>query len=84
MRIAQVELFVVGDSWRNLIFPRLRTDDGIHGCSEATLHNKTAAVLAYLDEIKDRYVLAKGAGATCTEVRVLIQVNQGMPYDRTE
>jgi galactonate dehydratase len=57
MKIVDLKTFVVGDAWRNLIFIRLDTDEGISGCAEATAHNKTGAVLGYLEEIKTRYVL---------------------------
>lgn len=57
MRIVDLKTFVVGDSWRNLIFIRLDTDEGISGCAEATSHNKTGAVLGYLDEARTRYAI---------------------------
>jgi galactonate dehydratase len=57
MKVTKLETFVVGAAWRNLIFIRVSTDEGIHGCAEATLHNKTGAVLAYMDAVKDRYLL---------------------------
>jgi galactonate dehydratase len=57
MKIVDLKTFVVGAAWRNLIFIRLETDEGITGCSEATSHNKTAAVLAYFEEVRQRYVI---------------------------
>lgn len=57
MRIVDLKTYVAGDAWRNLIFIRLDTDEGISGCAEATSHNKTRAVLGYLEEAKARYVL---------------------------
>jgi galactonate dehydratase len=57
MKIVSLETFVVGAAWRNLIFIRLNTDDGITGCAEATSHNKTRAILGYLEEARERYVI---------------------------
>jgi galactonate dehydratase len=57
MKITGLQSFVVGAAWRNLIFLRLETDEGITGCSEATAHNKTAPMLAYLEEVRTRYVV---------------------------
>jgi galactonate dehydratase len=55
MKITNLETFVAGASWRNLMFIRLDTDEGISGCAEATAHNKTAATLAYFQEAAQRY-----------------------------
>jgi len=57
MKITQLETFVAGAAWRNLMFIRLQTDEGISGCAEATAHNKTAATLAYFREAAERYVI---------------------------
>jgi galactonate dehydratase len=57
MKIVDLKTFVVGAAWRNLIFIRLETDEGISGCAEATSHNKTLAVLGYLEEARQRYVI---------------------------
>jgi galactonate dehydratase len=57
MKITNAKPFVVGDAWRNLLFIRIDTDEGISGCAEFTAHNKTGAVLAYLQEACSRYVL---------------------------
>ena len=57
MRIVDMQVFVAGAAWRNLIFIRLDTDDGISGCAESTCHNKTRALLGYLEEVRSRYIL---------------------------
>ena len=56
MKITDVKPLVMGTSWRNLIFIKVETDEGITGISEATLQNREEAVLAYLDVAKTRYV----------------------------
>ncbi len=57
MKITDLRTYVVGAAWRNLIFIRLDTDEGISGLAEATSHNKTGALLGYLEEAKSRYVI---------------------------
>src|SRR5208282_2154878 len=57
MKIVNLKTFVVGAPWRNLLFISLETDEGITGCAEATSHNKTKALLGYLEEARERYVL---------------------------
>lgn len=57
MKIMDLRTYVVGAAWRNLIFIRLDTDEGISGLAEATSHNKTRALLGYLEEAKSRYVI---------------------------
>jgi len=48
MRITNLTTHVMHDGYRNLIFVQLHTDDGLTGLGEATLTNRTEAVLGYL------------------------------------
>jgi galactonate dehydratase len=48
MRIVDLTTHVLHDGYRNLSFVRLHTDEGITGLGEATLINRTEAVVAYL------------------------------------
>src|SRR6476619_3853465 len=48
MRIVDLTTHVMHDGYRNLIFVRVLTDEGIVGLGEATLINRTEAVVAYL------------------------------------
>ena len=57
MRITDLELLVLGTSWRNLTFLKLFTDEGLVGVGEARLANRTEALLAYLQAVKHRYVV---------------------------
>jgi galactonate dehydratase len=57
MKIVDLKTFVAGAAWRNLVFIRLDTDEGICGFAESTVHNKTGAILSYLDDVKWRYVV---------------------------
>jgi galactonate dehydratase len=57
MRITAVETYVLGTSWRNLIFVRVQTDEGLSGVGEATVQNREEAVLAYVQAAARRYVI---------------------------
>lgn len=57
MKISRLTPMVLGTPWRNLIFLKVETDDGLTGYSEARSVNRTEAVLGYLDGIGKRYVL---------------------------
>jgi len=57
VKIAEVKIYTMGSAWRNFVFARLRTDDGLEGVGEARPVNREEAVAAYLDAIAHRYVL---------------------------
>ncbi len=48
MRITNVETFVLGTNWRNLVFVKLTTDEGVTGIGEASLTNLEDAVVGYI------------------------------------
>jgi galactonate dehydratase len=57
MKISQMSLLVMGSAWRNLTFMKLTTDEGLTGISEVRLSNRTNALLGYLNECQNRYIL---------------------------
>ena len=57
MKITDVKTFVMGASWRNLIFVKVYTDEGIVGVGEATLQNLEGPVLAYIEAAKKRHII---------------------------
>jgi galactonate dehydratase len=57
MIITKVDPLVLGTPWRNLIFLRVETDEGLVGVSEARSVNRTEAVLAYVEAASRKYVL---------------------------
>ena len=57
MKITSIEPLVLGTPWRNLVFLKMETDEGLVGVSEARSVNRTDAVLAYLAAARDRYVV---------------------------
>lgn len=56
MRITEVKVYVMGSAWRNFVFVRLRTDEGLEGIGEARPVNREEVVAAYVDAIAHRYV----------------------------
>jgi len=57
VRISDVKILVMGTNWRNLIFVKCTTDEGLVGFGEATIQNREEAVAAYLEAAKKRYIL---------------------------
>jgi len=57
MKITQVKPFVLGTSWRNLIFLKVYTDEGLTGIGEATIQNREEGVLGYLEGAQRRHVI---------------------------
>jgi galactonate dehydratase len=57
MKITDLKTHVLFDGWRNLVFVELETDAGITGLGEATLANRTEAVVAYLHGAKTKHVI---------------------------
>jgi galactonate dehydratase len=57
VRIADVTVYTMGSSWRNFVFARVRTDEGLEGIGEARPVNREEAVVAYLEAIARRYVI---------------------------
>jgi galactonate dehydratase len=57
MKIVEVRPFVLGTSWRNLIFIKVYTDDGLTGIGEATIQNREEGVLGFLEGASRRHVL---------------------------
>jgi len=57
MKITAVEPLVLGTSWRNLIFLKVQTDEGLVGIGECTLQNREEGVLGYLEGAVRRHVI---------------------------
>ncbi len=57
MKISDLKVIVMGSAWRNLVFVRLETDEGIHGIGEASLTNRDEAVIGFLEGAKRKHVL---------------------------
>jgi galactonate dehydratase len=57
MKITSVKPLVLGTSWRNLIFLKVETDEGVSGVGEATIQNREEGVLGYLEGAVRRHVI---------------------------
>ncbi len=57
MKISSITPLVLGTSWREIVFLKVTTDEGLIGIGEARPLNKTDTLLAYLHEAAPRYVL---------------------------
>jgi galactonate dehydratase len=68
MRITDVTSYLVGNEWKNWLFVRVDTDEGIHGVSEGTLNAFGATVAAAIEELRDVWL-----GHDPTQVELLHQ-----------
>jgi len=57
MKITDVKPLVLGTSWRNIVFIKVETDEGLYGIGEATIQNREEGVLGYLEGAKRRHVI---------------------------
>jgi galactonate dehydratase len=57
MKIVDVKTFVMGTAWRNLIYVKVYTDEGLTGVGEATVQNREEGVIGYLDGLVRRHVV---------------------------
>lgn len=57
MRITDIETFLVGTGWRNWLFVKVSTDEGITGVGEASVGGQEKAVEAVIHELKRRHVV---------------------------
>lgn len=56
MKITQVETFIAGNPWKNWLFVKVHTDEGIHGISESTINGFTKTAETAIHELSHRYV----------------------------
>jgi galactonate dehydratase len=68
MKITGATTYLVGNQWKNWLFVRVDTDEGIHGTGEGTLNAFSATVAAAVEELRDTYV-----GLDPTQVELLHQ-----------
>lgn len=57
MKITNVTPLVLGTPWRDLVFVKVETDEGIVGYGETRPVNRTDTILGYLAETIPRYIL---------------------------
>ena len=51
MKITEIKTYLVGNPWKNWLFTRIETDEGIHGIGEGTLNAFGATVDAAIKEL---------------------------------
>jgi galactonate dehydratase len=59
VKISQVTPLVLGTPWRDLLFVKVETDEGLVGFGETRPLNRTETVLAYLREAAPRYLFGR-------------------------
>ena len=52
MKITEIETFTVGAGWKNWLFVKVHTDEGIHGVGEGTLNGFIKTTEAGVHELK--------------------------------
>ena len=68
VKITDVSTYLVGNAWKNWLFVRVDTDEGIHGVGEGTLNAFSATVQAAIHELRDTYI-----GLDPSQVELLLQ-----------
>lgn len=58
MKITDVTTYIVGNPWKNWVFTRVDTDEGVHGIGEATLNGFAKTCEAAIHELK-RFVIGE-------------------------
>ncbi|MCR8631509.1 mandelate racemase/muconate lactonizing enzyme family protein [Paenibacillus radicis (ex Xue et al. 2023)] len=56
MKITDVETYIVGNPWKNWLFVKLHTEEGIYGIGEGTLNGFAKTVEACIHELKHLYI----------------------------
>src|SRR5258708_4715433 len=52
MHIASIETFIAGNPWKNWLFAKVTTSDGVYGVGEGTLNYFAKTVEAAIQELK--------------------------------
>jgi galactonate dehydratase len=68
MKITNVTTYLVGNAWKNWLFVRVDTDEGIHGVGEGSLNGFSATVETAVHELRDAYI-----GLDPSQVELLLQ-----------
>ena len=83
-KVIDARTTVVGTPWRELVFVELATDTGFAGVGEVRIVNKTAALVACVEELAPRYVI----GADPFDVERLtwniLRADYGRPEEITQ
>lgn len=56
MKITDVRTYLVGNPWKNWLFARVDTDEGVYGVGEGTLNAFARTVETAIHELRDQYI----------------------------
>ena len=56
MKITEVKTYIVGNPWKNWLFVKLETDEGLHGISEATQNAFAKTIESAVHELSAHYI----------------------------
>lgn len=79
MKVTAITPLVLGTAWRELVFLRVDTDEGITGYGEVRPLNKTQAVLGHLAETAPRYLIGRDPFDTEALVHDMMNGDFGRP-----
>ncbi len=79
MKVTSITPLVLGTAWRELVFLRVDTDEGISGYGEVRPLNKTEAVLGHLRESAPRYLIGRDPFNTEALVHDMMNGDFGRP-----
>jgi galactonate dehydratase len=68
VKITDVTTCLVGNPWKNWLFVRVDTDEGIHGTGEGSLNAFSATVEAAIQELREAYI-----GLDPSQIELLLQ-----------
>src|SRR5207244_6965023 len=69
MRIIRIETFTVGAGWKNWLFVRVHTDDGLSGVGEGTLNGFVRTIEAAVRELEHLAIGEETRRVTANEHR---------------
>jgi galactonate dehydratase len=84
LKIAGARTIVVGAPWRELVFVELITDAGLVGVGEVRVVNKTATLVACVEELAPRYVIGADAFDVERLARNILHADYGRPEEITQ
>ena len=79
MKIKDIKTYLVGNPWKNWLFVRVETDDGIHGIGEGTLGQLSRTVETAVHEMK---YLVLGIKSIIVQIQLLIYLVMMMKYQK--
>jgi galactonate dehydratase len=76
VKITQIETYTVSVDWKNWLFIKVCTDDGLHGIGEATMNGLIKTTEAAVHELK-HFVLGKDPRQVTAMTKELLKIQDG-------